>query len=183
MQVHAYSIEVEGSPEEVWGVFWAQRSGTVTHGEVTIEVLHPGDQTGEGLVRHCTFPVPKWLLSGGRAVSWEWLTEVHPHRSWRYDAVGKPLWSTATGLTRLQDLGGGRTRVDFRETYHAFNPVLRALFERRVHRAISGSNDATLATSITTGVRMLRRAQAGRDQTGRDQATSSPSTPARVAGQ
>jgi hypothetical protein len=157
VQDHTYSVEVDGSPEEVWSLFWAQRSGTRSHGDVTIEILHPGDERGEGLVRHCGFPVPWWLLSGGRGVSWEWLTEVKPPVSWRYDAVGKPLWSKASGFTRLEDLGGGRTRVHFRETYHAFNPVLRLLFEARVHRAISRSNDETLASSINAGLKMLRR--------------------------
>jgi hypothetical protein len=156
VQDHSYAIEVEGTPAEVWRIFWSQRSGTVSHGEVTIEILHPGDASGEGLVRHCTFPVPRWLGSGGRGVSWEWLTEVKPHESWRYDAVGKPLWSRATGWTRLEDLGEGRTRVHFRETYHAFNPVMRALFEKRVHRAISRSNDETLASSINAGISMMR---------------------------
>src|ERR1700692_1134120 len=83
MQDHFYSIVVDGSPEGVWAIFWSQRSGTRTHGGVTIEILHPGDAAGERLVRHCTFPVPKWLLSGGRGVSWEWITEVRPHESWR----------------------------------------------------------------------------------------------------
>lgn len=160
MQDHTYSIDVDGTCEEVWTIFWSHRSGTRTHGDVTITILHPGDQTGAGLVRHCTFPVPRWLLSRGRGVSWEWLTEVQPHESWRYDAVGKPLWSKATGWTRLEDLGGGRTRVHFRETYEAFNPVMRRLFERRVHHAISRSNDATLAASVNGGIRMLREARA-----------------------
>lgn len=160
MQDHSYSIVVEGTPAEVWAIFWSQRSGTVSHGDVTIEVLHPGSDLGEGLVRHCTFPVPKWLLSGGRGVSWEWLTEVVPEQSWRYDAVGKPLWSKATGWTRLEDLGEGRTRVHFRETYHAFNPVSRVLLEHRVHQAISKSNDDTMASAINGGIRSLRKAKA-----------------------
>lgn len=160
MQVHDYEVEVEGTPEEVWRVFWSQRSGKITHGGVTIEILHPGDEVGNGLVRHCTFPVPRWLLSGGRGVSWEWLTEVRPYSSFRYDAVGKPLWSKATGLTELEDLGEGRTRVHFEERYHAFNPLLRALFERRVHAAISRDNDVSIASSLSNGVRIMReRAQ------------------------
>jgi hypothetical protein len=165
VQVHSYSVEVEGTPEEVWRVFWTHRSGKVTRGEVTIEVLHPGDEVGNGLVRHCTFPVPTWLLSGGNGVSWEWLTEVSPHRSWRYEAVGKPLWSKATGFTRLEDLGEGRTRVHFEERYHAFNPVMRLLFERRVHQAISRSNDAIIASSITAGVRAMRERDMSAEQT------------------
>jgi hypothetical protein len=157
VQDHSYSIVVTGTPAEVWGVFWGQRSGIVNHNGVTIEILHPGNEVGEGLIRHCTFPVPRWLLSRGRGVSWEWLTEVKPHQSWKYDAVGKPLWSRAEGWTKLEDIGDGRTRVHFRETYYAFNPMLRVLFERRVHRAISRSNDDTLAKAIEGGIRMLRR--------------------------
>lgn len=164
MQVHEYSVDVDGNPAEVWGVFWSHRRGKVEHGDVTIEVLHPGDATGEGLVRHCTFPVPRWLFSGGTGVSWEWLTEVQPPVSWRYDAVGKPLWSKATGQTRLEDLGDGRTRIHFRETYHAFNPVWRALLEVRVHAFISKSNDETLAASISAGVRHLRKASGADDR-------------------
>ena len=42
---------------------------------------------------------------------------MKPHESWRYDAIGKPLWSRAEGHTRLEDLGDGRTRVHFQEKY------------------------------------------------------------------
>jgi hypothetical protein len=100
--------------------------------------------------------VPRYLLSGGVGRSWEWLTEVKPGESWRYDAIGKPLWSRATGWTRLEDLGGGRTRVHFRETYEAFNPILRALLERRVHRFISKDNDRIMKSAIEKGVAAMR---------------------------
>lgn len=162
MQDHTFSIDVAATPAEVWRVLWSHRSGRRRHGDVTIEILNPGDEKGDGLVRHCTFPVPRYLLSSGRGVSWEWITEVEPQVSWRYDAVGKPLWSKASGWTRLEDLGEGRTRIHFRETYHAFNPVLRLLLERRVHRAISKSNDDTLASAIEAGVRALRERAAPR---------------------
>jgi hypothetical protein len=156
VQDHSYSITVSGTPQEVWSVFWGHRSGVREHNGVTIEILHPGDDDGEGLIRHCTFPVPRWLLSGGRGVSWEWLTEVKPYESWKYDAVGKPLWSRAEGWTRLEEVGDGRTRVHFRETYYAFNPLLRLLFERRVHQAISRSNDDTLTKALEGGIRLMR---------------------------
>lgn len=156
MQLHEFSVEVEGTPEEVWQVFWFRGDRHRTNGDVTIEILHPGDETGEGLVRHCTFPVPKFLLSGGRGVSWEWLTEVKPYESWKYDAIGKPLWSKAEGWTRLEDLGDGRTRIHFRESYHAFNPVMRALFERYVHSYLSKGNDETITKAVNSGLRWMR---------------------------
>jgi hypothetical protein len=73
---------------------------------------------------------------------------VKPFESWRYDGVGKPLWSKATGFTRLEDLGNGRTRVHFRETYEVFNPILRLFFEKAMHRFISKDNDRLIKSAI-----------------------------------
>ncbi len=171
MQRHEYAIEIGAPPAEVWAVFWNRdRPAPVPprrsyvpfrppRFHAQIEILHPGDANGEGLVRHCWFQVPWWLGSGGVGESWEWLTEVRPMESWRYDAIGKPLWSRAEGHHRLEDLGDGRTRMHFRESYHAFNPVLRALFERRVHASISRDNDEM----ITLIERAIRWQRAGRD--------------------
>ncbi len=157
MQEHHYSVVVDGRPEDVWRLFWYRGPRPKTDSGVQIEILHPGDDVGEGLIRHCTFPVPRYLLSGGTGVSWEWLTEVRPPVSWKYDAVGKPLWSKAEGRTRLEDLGDGRTRIHFSETYHAFNPVLRVLLERRVHRFISKDNDRLITEAINAGLARMRR--------------------------
>jgi hypothetical protein len=103
MQRHEFSVEVNAPPPEVWEVFWYRGADRPQAKIGRIDILHPGNEVGEGLVRHCEFPVPKWLLSGGRGQSWEWLTEVKPYESWRYDAVGKPLWSRAQGLSRDND--------------------------------------------------------------------------------
>jgi hypothetical protein len=156
VQRHEYSVDVNAPPEELWEVFWYRGSDRPQAKIGRIDILHPGDEVGEGLVRHCEFPVPKWLFSGGRGQSWEWLTEVKPYESWRYDAVGKPLWSRAEGHTRLEDLGDGRTRIHFQETYEAFNPVMRVLLERAVHRRLSRDNDSILA-ALEGGVRWHRR--------------------------
>jgi hypothetical protein len=147
MQRHDFSVDLDAAPPEVWQVFWYRGPDRPQPRDVKtrIDILHPGDDVGNGLVRHCTFPVPKWLLSGGIGHSWEWLTEVKPYESWRYDAVGKPLWSRATGHTRFEELGEARTRVHFSEEYEAFNPVMRFLFEKRVHAGISRDNDTILA--------------------------------------
>jgi hypothetical protein len=161
VQRHEFSVVLDAPPSEVWDIFWYRGADRPQprDGKTRIDILHPGDEVGNGLVRHCTFPVPRWLLSGGIGNSWEWLTEVTPHESWRYDAVGKPLWSRATGFTRLVDLGDGRTRVEFSEEYEAFNPIMRALFERRVHQSISRDNDAILA-ALNGGLMWHRKRRA-----------------------
>jgi hypothetical protein len=160
VQSHQYSFEIDATPEELWTLFWYRGKRPSSGDGVTIEILHPGDEIGEGLVRHCTFRVPRYLLSGGQGQSWEWLTEVVPNESWKYDAIGKPLWSRAEGRTRLEDLGDGRTRVHFSETYHAFNPIMRVLFERRVHHFISKDNDRLIKQALEGGVARLRQARA-----------------------
>ena len=157
MQRHEFSFEIDATPDEVWQVFHGPKPKVMEHGDVRIEILHPGADGGNGLVRHCHFRVPKYLLSGGRAKSWEWLTELDPPRRWRYDAIGKPLWSEATGITELEDLGDGRTRVHFTETYHVFNPVMRRLLERRVHDFISKDNDVLMKQGVEAGLKALRR--------------------------
>ena len=161
MQKHDYSVVVDGTPEEVWSLFWYRGPRRPTSSGVSIEILHPGDEIGEGLIRHCSFRVPRYLLTGGVGYSWEWLTEVKPPVSWKYDAIGKPLWSQAEGRTRLEGLVDGRTRIHFSETYHAFNPVLRALLERRVHRYISKDNDRLITSAINDGIQRLRAATGG----------------------
>jgi hypothetical protein len=159
MQEHQFFVDIAATPDELWELFWLRRALTQS-GDVTIEILHPGDAIGEGLVRHCTFRVPRYLLSGGRGQSWEWLTEVTPKVSWKYNAVGKPLWSEAEGRTRLEDLGDGQTRVHFSESYRAFNPIMRLLLEKRVHDFISKDNDRLIRDSLTNGVQMMRAARA-----------------------
>jgi hypothetical protein len=61
-----------------------------------------------------------------------------------------------SGSTRLEDLGEGRTRVHFRETYHVFNPLFRFFLEKPVHRFISKDNDKLIKSSIEKGVAAMR---------------------------
>ena len=130
----------------------------IEHGNVRIEILNEGDEHGQGLVRHCYFAVPKYLLSGGRAQSWETVSEVRAPEFSRYDAIGKPLWSQAMGWQKFEDLGDGRTQVTFHEEYEVFNPILRALLEKRVHAFISRDNDQKVKAGIEQALAARRRA-------------------------
>ncbi|HVN50633.1 MAG TPA: SRPBCC family protein [Acidimicrobiales bacterium] len=163
MREHTFSFEVDATPDEVWRALHPRLGPpadggrrVIEHGDVRIEILFAGDEHGEGLVRTCTFRVPKLLLSGGVGRSWECVVESHPPEFSRYEAVGKPLWSKATGWHRLEDLGDGRTRVTFGETYHAFNAVARVLLERYVHRFISRDNDVLVRRAVEQGVAAQR---------------------------
>jgi hypothetical protein len=155
MQRHEVSFVVDAPPHRVWRLFHPKVSAddpvprTFEHPGGSVTILRDGDEAGEGLVRTCTFPVPRWLLSGGMARSWEVVTEARRNEYARYEAVGKPLWSKAEGWHTLEPLDdGARTRLTFVETYHAHNPVVRALFEARVHRFISKDNTKIYETLL-----------------------------------
>jgi hypothetical protein len=114
----------------------------------SMEILQEGDEAGQGLVRTCVFDVPLYLLSGGKARSWEVVTEARINELSRYVAISKPLWSRAEGYHRLDEQADGATLLTFHETYHAFNPVLRALLEHRVHAKISADNLSTYELAL-----------------------------------
>ena len=166
MQKHQSSFVVEGSPAQVWNLWFgsipAQRSSepfVIERDSVQIEVLHPGDAVHDGLVRHCGYPVPRYLLSGGVAESWELVTEVVPNQSWRYQAITRPPFAVAEGRQWLEDLGDGRTRVHFCESYEITNGLLRPFLEGPVHRMISTNNDKVIERGIRMGMEALRAAE------------------------
>lgn len=148
MQRHETTFIVDAPPRKVWRLFHpptpegATTPRTVVYPGGQMEILFEGDEAGKGLVRNCEFPVPRYLLSGGVARSWEVITDAKVNEFSRYRGVGKPLWSRAEGWHELQELEDGRTKLTFVETYEVVNPILRRMLEKRVHRFISKDNDA-----------------------------------------
>ena len=169
MSTHDSSWIVDAPREEVWAVLHPQqafdrRSTTVAtprhiaHGDTRIEVVSEGDETGRGLVRQCWYAVP-WYV-GGRARSWEIVSEVRVPEYQRYDVLFcTPPRATAMGWYRLEALGDGRTRVRFHEELTLEQRWLAPLLEARVHRFVSRDNDVNLKAIIEKGL-AARRASA-----------------------
>ncbi len=94
MQRHEVAFVVDAPPHRVWRLFHpkpppgATVPRTFEHPGGSITILREGDDDGAGLVRTCTFAVPRWLLSGGVARSWEVVTEARHEGASR----PKPLW-------------------------------------------------------------------------------------------
>jgi hypothetical protein len=164
MQTYTVTFSVDAPPSKVWRVLHppapkdGPRPRLIEYPAGSMEILNEGDEAGEGLVRTCVFDVPRYLLSGGKARSWETVTEAQINRLSRYVSISKPLWSRAEGYHQLDEQLDGTTHLTFHETYHAYNPVLRALLERRVHAKISRDNLATyqLALGYAGTTRRLR---------------------------
>jgi hypothetical protein len=155
MQRHEIAFVVDAPPHRVWRLFHPKTPAdaivprTIEHPNGTITILKDGDEDGAGLVRTATFPVPKWLLSGGQAESFEVVTEAKKNEYAKYEAVGKPLWSKVTGWHTLEPVKDGEaTRLTFVEIYEAKNPILRRLLEKRVHKIISDDNTDTYQTIL-----------------------------------
>jgi hypothetical protein len=155
--MHSYTVTfaVEAPARKVWRVLHPPPPNGATLPRVieypagSIEILNEGDEAGQGLVRTCVFDVPRYLLSGGKARSWEIVTEAKLNKLSRYVSISKPLWSRAEGYHELDEQPNGTTRLTFHETYHAHNPVLRALLERRVHAKISADNLSTYQHALS----------------------------------
>ncbi len=149
MQSYTVTFRVEAPAPKVWRVLHppppkdAPRPRIIEYPAGRIEILNEGDEAGEGLFRTCVFHVPRYLLSGGKARSWETITEAKLNRVSRYVAISKPLWSRAEGYHELDEQADGTTLLTFHETYHTYNPLLRAVLERRVHAMISRDNLST----------------------------------------
>jgi hypothetical protein len=155
--MHSYTVRfaVAAPAHKVWRVLHPRVPEGATLPRVieypagSIESLTEGDEAGQGLVRTCVFKVPRYLLSGGKARSWETVTEAKIDKMSRYVAISKPLWSRAEGYHELDEQPDGTTLLTFHESYHAYNPALRALLERRVHAMISADNLSTYEHALS----------------------------------
>ena len=45
MQEHHFYVDIEATVDELWQLFWARIPHTKS-GDVTIDILHPGDAVG-----------------------------------------------------------------------------------------------------------------------------------------
>jgi hypothetical protein len=142
-------FEIAAPPRKVWRALHprvpegASVPRILEYPAGSIEILYDGDEAGQGLVRTCVFNVPRYLLSGGKARSWEIVTEARIDEISRYVSISKPLWSRAEGYHELVEQPDGSTVLTFHESYHVYNRALRALLERRVHALISADNLST----------------------------------------
>jgi hypothetical protein len=155
MRSFTAAFAVEAPPHKVWRVLHPRPPQGSTLPRIIeypagrIEILNEGDEAGQGLVRTCVFDVPRYLLSGGKARSWETVTEARVDEISRYVAIAKPLWSRADGYHRLEEQPDGSTLLTFHEEYQAYGPVVRLLFERRVHDKISSDNLSTYEHALS----------------------------------
>jgi len=140
MREHRYSVELPHSPERLWALMqdydrWSLYAPMV----LGVEVLHPGDENGNGLLRRVSYKLPM----GRRGTALELVTEVEPAQGYRYKMISREPGNDQTGRLRLERLGPNRTRLSFEERYHLTSLPWR-WFEGPIYRFINQQNEESM---------------------------------------
>jgi|SRR5688572_6716892 hypothetical protein len=136
MREHEFTIELDHAPARLWALFqrydlWKEFAPAV----LDVEIVHPGDAAGNGLLRKVVYPLPL----GRRGESFELVTNVRPNEGYDY----LMLRSGLSGSLVLERAGPNRTRLRFRERFHMTVPVLRWL-EGPIYRFINKKNEESM---------------------------------------
>lgn len=140
MREHRYTTDIPHSSERTWALMqdydrWTEFAPMV----VAVEVLHPGDATGNGLLRRVTYQLPLGL----RGTSLELVTDVLPERGYTYTMISRQPGNDQTGKLRLEPLGDDHTRLHFEERYHLTSYPWRWL-EGPIYKFINRKNEESI---------------------------------------
>ena len=140
MREHRYALDLPHSAARLWALMqdydrWTQYAPMV----LEVQVLHPGDARGNGLLRRVIYRMP----FGRRGAALELVTEVEPARGYTYTMLSREPGNDQTGRVRLEPLGPDRTRLHFEERYHLTSWPWR-FFEGPIYRFINRKNEASM---------------------------------------
>jgi len=140
MREHRYTLEFPHSVERVWALMqrydlWAQYAPMV----IRVDVIHPGDASGNGLLRRVIYKLPL----GRQGSALELVTEVQPNRGYTYTMISRRPGNDQTGSVRLESLGPDKTLLHFEERYNLTHPLFKP-FEAQIYRFINKQNEDTM---------------------------------------
>ena len=135
MKEYSYYVDMPHPAERVWTLMqdydkWPEFAKPMVTG---IEVAYPGDETGNGLIRHVKYRLPL----GFKGKSVELVHDLEPGVGYTYTTDGGTV-----GTVRLEKLDEGSTRLHFNEKVKMKFPI--SLFEGRIARFISDYNKKTM---------------------------------------
>jgi Polyketide cyclase / dehydrase and lipid transport len=136
---HRYTLDFPHPPERVWALMqdydrWTAYAPMV----LRVEVLHPGDAQGNGLLRRVIYRMP----FGRTGAAIELVTEVEAARGYTYKMIGRESGNDQTGRVRLEPIPGG-TRLHFEERYHLTSAPWK-WFEGPIYRFINKKNEESM---------------------------------------
>jgi hypothetical protein len=140
MREHRYELELPHRPERVWALMqdyarWTAYAPMV----LRVDVVHPGDASGNGLLRRVIYKLP----FGRRGSALELVTDVTPARGYSYTMLSRTPGNDQTGRVVLEPLPGRRTRLSFEERYQLVSAPWR-WFEGAIYGFINRKNEASM---------------------------------------
>jgi hypothetical protein len=137
---HRYSFEMPHSAARIWALFqdydrWTEYAPMVER----VEVLWPGDDDGNGLLRRVIYQMPL----GRRGSALELVTDIEPERGYTYTMLSSTPGNDQIGHVRLEPLGPNRTRFHFDERYDLAKLPWR-WFEGPIYRFINKKNEQSM---------------------------------------
>jgi hypothetical protein len=135
MKEYEYSVDMPHSRERIWALMndydrWPEFAKPMVTG---IRIAEPGDETGNGLVRHVGFRLPLGL----KGTSIETVHDVEPGVGYTYTSA-----TNTVGKIRLESLGPDSTRLHFHEEVRLGR--LLSLLEGTLARFIAKFNRRTM---------------------------------------
>ena len=140
MREHRYSVEFPHSAERLWALMqdyerWTEYAPMV----IRVEVVWPGDERGNGLLRRVIYKLPM----GRRGSALELVRDVEPARGYTYTMLSREPGNDQTGRVRLEPLADKRTRLHFEERYHLAQMPWK-WFEGPIYRFINKNNEDSM---------------------------------------
>ena len=106
---------------------------------IRVEVVHPGDSGGNGLLRRVTYKMP--FGRSGTAI--ELVTGVVAEQGYTYRMVARQAGQDQTGKVTLEAISPEKTRLHFEERYHLPKAPFK-WFEGPIYRFINKQNEASM---------------------------------------
>ena len=140
MREHRYSVEMPHAPERLWALFqdydrWTDYAPMV----LRVEVVWPGDDDGNGLLRRVVYKLPL----GRQGTALELVTDVDAPHGYTFTMLSRTPGDDQTGRVSLTQLGPNRTRFSFEERYHLTKAPWR-WFEGPIYGFINRQNEASM---------------------------------------
>jgi hypothetical protein len=104
-----------------------------------VEVLHPGDLEGNGLLRRVVYKMPL----GRQGTALELVTNVKAAQGYEFMMISKDPGNDQLGKVTLERVGPNQTRLHFEERYHLTKAPFK-WFEGPIYRFINKQNELSM---------------------------------------
>jgi hypothetical protein len=140
MREHRYTLEMPHAPERLWALFqdydhWTDYAPMV----IEVEVVHPGDVDGNGLLRRVIYKMP----FGRKGAALELVTDVQAAKGYTFTMLSREPGNDQTGRVSLERLGPNRTLFSFEEHYTLTKAPWK-WFEGPIYGFINRQNEASM---------------------------------------